>query len=89
MPLPDRGRECIDCSTVTDGEILTQQGVCVGRTVAAAELSGTLTDAREAHETVRQSREDQTSYPPHVRFAIFSPNYVIEISCQGNRRYGM
>ena len=41
------------------------------------------------HETVDQSGEDQTAYPPHVHFAIFSPNYVIEISCHGNRRFGV
>lgn len=41
MPLPDRGRECIDCSTVTDGEILTQREGRGCVLVAAARSSQT------------------------------------------------
>lgn len=93
MPLPDTEEgECISCRTVTDRERDTDTvcvRVCVGYSVAAIELSGTLTNAQEMHETVEQSGEDQTAYPPHVHFAIFSPNYVIGISYHGNRRFGV
>lgn len=61
--------------------------MCVEHAVAAIELSNKLTNVREMPETVEQSGEDQTAYPPHVHFAIFPSNYVIEIRCHGNRRY--
>lgn len=91
MPLPDTEEgECIDCCTFTDRESDTNTvRVCVGSAVEAMELSNTLPNTHEIHETFEQSGGDQTAYPPHVHFAIFFPNYVIEISCHGNRRFGV